>query len=248
MNKKGTHNETESAVKHLPWIAGALLVLGLAVISGFYWSSELTVQKVRFTGNYFVSSEELQSIEIPAGVRPDSINFIEIIDRIEKITYVERAEVSLEPSGNLLISVSERKPIALLSNGSEKMYVDQHGLRLPVIPGKTADVPILYGFSTGPMDDTLKSESFIATADFLSIIGNRPVSDATISEIAWTENNGIVAITNHNGVKLIFGKNDFKNRLMNWEAFYGDVVKEKGMEQMRSIDLRFRGQIVTREG
>lgn len=248
MNKKETHNETESALKSLPWVAGALFVLGLAVISGFYWSSELTVQKIRYTGNYFVSSEELQNIEIPAGVSPDSINFIEITDRIEKIPYVKRAEVSLEPSGNLLISISERKPLAMLSDGSQKIYVDRYGHRLPMIRGKTADVPILYGFSTGPVDDTLKSKSFDATADFLSTIGDRPVSDATISEIAWTESNGIVAITNQNGVKLIFGKNDFNNRLRNWEAFYGDVVKEKGMEQMRSIDLRFRGQIVTREG
>ncbi len=247
MSDNESHNET-ATVKPLPWIAGAILILGVAVLTGFYWNSILTVQKVQFKGNYFVSTEDLQKIEIPMGISPDSLNFMEIINRFEEIPYIKRADVNFEPSGNLMVNITERQPIALLSNGDQKMYVDVEGLRLPVIRGKAADVPVLYGFKAEPGGDTLKSESFTAVSDFLKNVRNQPVSNATISEVAWTVQDGVVALTNQNGVKLIFGKNDFKNRLSNWEAFYGEVIKEKGIEQMRSIDLRFRGQIVTREG
>lgn len=255
MNIDQTHNEAEtvrtsqaSGVKSLSWIAGALFILGIAVLAGFYWTSRMTVQKIQFQGHHFVSLEELQHVEIPTGISPDSMDFMKLIDRIEQIPYVKRADISVEPSGNLQVSITERKPLALLVDGKNKAYVDQDGLRLPLVRGKAVDVPILYGFQATTIKDTLKSESFKAVSDFLNKVKSRPVSDATISEVAWTDKDGVVALTNQNGVKLIFGKDGFDTRLRNWEAFYGEVVKEKGIEQMRSVDLRFRGQIVTREG
>lgn len=254
MNEEKKHTESgpadTSAVtefRPLPWIAAALFALGLAAIAGFYWSSVVSVQKVQFEGHHFVSAEELQAVDIPTGISPDSLNYMEIIGRIEAIPYVQQADIRVEPDGNLRISVSERTPLAMLADGPRKMFVDYDGLQLPVIHGKVADVPILYGFRTGAAGDTIRDKDFSAAADFLAAVQNRPVSNATISEIAWTDQNGIVALTNQNGVKLIFGKSDFDERLRNWEAFYGEIVREKGMEQMRSVDLRFRGQIVTRE-
>jgi hypothetical protein len=97
------------------------------------------------------------------------------------------------------------------------------------------------------MTDTLKNDAFEIVSDFLTMALNKKVSNATISEVAWTNDQGVVALTNENGVKLVFCKGDFATRLRNWEAFYGEVVKQKGIDAMRSIDLRFEGQIVTRE-
>lgn len=247
MTKKKSHNETKSSKNPLPWIAGAILILGIAVIAGFYWNSTLTIQQVEFSGNHFVSSEDLKQVDVPTGINPDSMDFGQIRSRFEQIPYVRHADISVQPSGNLMINITERHPIALLANGSTKIYVDQDGLRLPMRLDKAVDVPILYGFSASPMLDTLNSEAFKTTADFLMKVRSSRVNDATISEVAWTKNEGIVALTNQNGVKLVFGTSDFSNRLRNWEAFYGEVVKKKGIEAMRTIDLRFEGQIVTRE-
>lgn len=247
MTEKEQNNEAKSSINPLPWIAGAMLVLGLAVLGGLYWSSTMTVNKVQFEGNYFVSIEDLKNVEVPTGLNPDSMNFADIRNQFERIPYVKQADISVQPSGNLMIRITERQPIAQLADGSKKIYVDKEGLRLPMILGKTADVPILYGFRATPMSDTLKSEAYKTVSDFLVNMRSHRVSDATISEIAWTKNDGVVALTNQNGVKLIFGKGNFANRLRNWEAFYGKIIKQKGIEKMRSVDLRFEGQIVTRE-
>jgi cell division septal protein FtsQ len=248
MTKDESHNEnTNNSTNPLPWIGGAVLVLGLAVAAGLYWSSTMTVQQVQFSGNHFVADSELQKIEVPTGMSPDSMNFGDIRKRFEEMPYVKQADISIEPGGNLMINISERQPMALLADGSTKIYVDRDGLRLPKVLGKTVDVPILYGFSAQPMGDTLQSKAFKTIADFLTTVHSKDVSNATISEVAWTQNEGVVALTNQNGVKLIFGTGDFATRLRNWEAFYGEVVKQKGIEAMRSIDLRFEGQIVTRE-
>lgn len=254
MNKNKEHtDQREEATgtggfKALPWVAGVVLVLGLATLAGLYWQRTMTVKQVSFGGHYFVTEQELQDkVTIPKGVKPDSLDLIGLMQHVEEIPYVKRADIQVEPGGRVHIEITERQPIALLANGENKIYVDEEGVRLKLILGKTVDVPILYGFKTQPMSDTLKGQAFEATRDFLVQIQKHEISNATISEVAWTRDEGVVALTNENGVKLVFGKNDFKTRLRNWEAFYGDIVKTKGITAMRTVDLRFRGQIVTKE-
>lgn len=253
MTKNETHNEGkktsyEKSFNAMPWIAGAVFILGLAVLGGFYWNKTMTIKDVSFKGHYFVTLEELNnSVQIPIGVKPDSLDYLGIINQVERIPYVKYADVQVEPGGNLVIEITERRPIALLANQSDKIYVDGDGIRLELILGKTVDVPVLYGFKTKPMSDTLNSQAFLSVSDFLKEMQKQDVSNATISEVAWTNDQGVVALTNENGVKLVFGKNDFETRLRNWEAFYGEIIKTKGIASMRSIDLRFRNQIVTRE-
>ncbi len=252
MTKHQKHTETKDSassgsINPLPWITGAILVLGLAVLGGLHWSSTVTVNQIQYKGNNFIATADLEMVEVPTGIKPDSMNFVEIINRFERLPYAKRADISVEPNGNLLVTISERQPIALLADGNKKIYVDEAGVRLPMVLGKTVDVPILYGFSASPMNDTLKSDAFKRVSNFLTTVHERAVSNATISELAWTRDEGIVALTNQNGVKLIFGKGEYARRLRNWEAFYSKIVKQKGIDNMRSVDLRFRGQIVTRE-
>lgn len=240
-------SNSESTKKPLAWMAGVVLVVGLAVVAGLLWSSSVKVNKIAYEGNHFTSKKELRAVEVPTNVAPDSVDFAKVTRRFEELPYVKRAEVNVEPSGKLIVEITERSPIAMLTMGGNKAYADANGIRLPMIKGQHINVPILYGFKTEPMSDTLTSDAFKRTADFLVNVKGRPVSNATISEVAWTTKKGIVALTNKNGVKLTFGKGDFKKRLRNWEAFYGKVIKSKGINHMRSVDLRFEGQVVTRE-
>lgn len=70
----------------------------------------------------------------------------------------------------------------------------------------------------------------------------------TISEVAYNKEEGVVALSQENGVKLLFGSNDFRIKLENWEAFYTEVIRVKGIQTMQQVDLRFTNQVVTREG
>lgn len=245
---KNKKNSKTKQLNPIPWISGAVLVLGLAVLGGLYWNQTGKVKEVRFNGYQFISLEELQhQADIPTGVHPDSLDLTGLMNKFEEIDYVKQAGISMEPGGTMTVNIIEREPLALLVNGAHRAYVDADGVRLTRVLGKTPDVPILYGFNTEPATDTLQSKAFKMTSDFLQALQKRPASDATISEVAWNENEGIVALTNENGVKLTFGKGDFDKRLRNWEAFCAKVVRQKGINNMESIDLRFEGQIVTRE-
>lgn len=225
-----------------------LLVLGLAVLGGFYWNRKGKIKDVRYEGFNYVTKEQLQEqAAIPTGIHPDSVDLVSIMQKFEQVPYVKYARLNMEPGGTMVVNVTERTPVALLVQGSNRAYVDADGILLPQVPGKMYDVPLLYGFRTYPFGDTLNSGDFKQTGDFLNELQQHKVSDATISEVAWSGNEGIVALTNENGVKLIFGKGEYVARLRNWEAFYSEIVRKKGMKNIKSVDLRFEGQIVMRE-
>lgn len=256
MNKGKKHSEPattappadklQGGFRSLSWMAAVTLILAVAVAAGFYWERTVTVTEVRFEGNRFVEDSTLAAaVEVPLGVRPDSLDYMAIIGQAEGISWVRKADVEVEPSGKLLIRLTERRPLALLAGGGKKMYVDAEGVALPFTPGKAVDLPLLYGFRA-EAGDTLGGGDFAMARDFLQVLRGRPVSDATISELAWTSDRGLVALTHENGVKLLFGRENYLRKLQNWEAFYSEIIRRKGMHSMRELDLRFRGQIVSR--
>jgi len=229
------------------WIAGLILIGGLAAIGGIYWNNHVTVSSVSFEGDYFTTQKELRSIVvIPDSTKPDSLDFDKIRNRVQALDYVKKATIQVEPGGDIIVVISEREPIALLADMSPKKYVDSEGVLLPVIDGKTKDVPLLYGFGH-QSPDTLKGEPFNQINRFLTSAKKMPLCWITISEVAFSNEMGVVALSQENGVKLIFGKDEFSKKLANWESFYTKVIRYKGIDRVNEVDLRFNNQIVTKE-
>ncbi|MBD3616543.1 MAG: FtsQ-type POTRA domain-containing protein [Gracilimonas sp.] len=231
----------------MPWITAIMMVTGIAVLAAMYWTQNVTIQEVKVNDLTFTSYEEIkEAAAIPFGVKPDSLNLNEVIRRVESLTYVRSVMPYIEPNGNLRLNIRERQPIALLVNGSSRKYVDAEGVRLPILEGKTQDVPLLYGYSAAS-SDTIKAESFVQVRDFLMKAKINGFAWATISEVVFDETAGVVALSHENGVKLLFGRNEFEIKLENWKAFYTEVIRTKGIDAMRQVDLRFTNQVVTHE-
>lgn len=231
----------------MPWLTTLLMVTGIAILAGMYWIQHVTVQKAEVKGVYFTSAEEvLKTADVTMGVHPDSLDLNSISERIERLDYVRSVSPYVEPNGNLQINVSERYPMAMLVNGEDRSYVDAEGVRLPILDGKTLDLPLIYGFSA-VSKDTIKDESFLQIRDFLMRAKADEFGWITVSEVVFDPADGVVALSHENGVKLIFGRNDFKTKLENWKAFYAEIVRTKGIESMQQVDLRFTNQVVTRE-
>jgi hypothetical protein len=134
-----------------------------------------------------------------------------------------------------------------LVGGAVERYTDAEGVQLPVLTGKTVDVPLMYGFSSIRQTDTLKTTDFIQLARFLEEAKEHNFAWATLSEVAFDPQEGVVALSHENGVKLLFGTDSFTNKLANWELFYTQVIRETGIARIAQIDLRFNDQIITRE-
>ena len=224
-----------------------MMVIAVAVLAAVYWNRNVTVQELDFNELTFTENEEIEAAAaVPYGIQPDSLDIQAVADRVQRLNYVRSVSSYIEPSGDLRLTIAEREPIAMLIDGANRSYVDAEGVILPILEDKTRDVPLLYGYSV-IVKDTLKDESFLQVRDFLMKARIDEFGWATISELAFDPNDGVVALSQENGVKLIFGRNDFEMKLENWKAFYKQVVRTRGIQTMQQVDLRFLNQVVTRE-
>lgn len=243
-----TNNNPGSSNRLKTLMAMVLLIMGIAVIAGYYLEKNSVISNVRFEGNNFTDSDQLKNVfDSPIGIHADSVDYAGLIHSVNTLPYVKNSSISKGASGNLTVTVTEREPFARLIGKDQQSYVDEDGIKLPLIPGKSADVPLLYGFPVSPMSDTLSGTAFENVRDFLTVASKSDVSWVTISEVAWNERKGVIALTYENGVKLLFGKENYTPKIRHWEEFYTTVIKEKGIGAFESVDLRFRNQIVTHE-
>lgn len=251
-NRKQKHTKSTPATggsKFRPvWLVVAVLSLGLAIFAGFYWEQHSTIQEIRFVGYDFTTQEQLAAtFEAPIDMHPDSVNFMELIEHVKTLPYVLDASVRMEASGRLTFQVEERQPIAVLIEDDQRAFVDPDGIILPVVLEKQVDVPLLYGFNIQSEADTLTSPEFVTVRDFLVAARSNGFGWTTLSEVTYNSREGVIALSHENGVKLLFGHNDFEDKLRYWENFYGEVVRTKGIRNFSSIDLRFHNQVVTHE-
>lgn len=228
-------------------IAGfTIIILGVAI--GFYRYSNQAMDTFLVSGNYYTEETDIKiKAQIPSAVNPDSVDLYAVIKRVETLPFVKEAIVNLVPPNKVDIQIIERQPLAILMDGSKKALVDIDGVLLPLIVEKTPDLPLLYGFEITKIGDTLKTESYKITSRFLTDLSERPLSNETISEIAWSSGNeGLIALSNENGIKLIFGTEITEYALSNWEAFLSQIAPKVGMQSVAEVDLRFKNQIITR--
>ncbi len=247
MSKNDSNIETKKA-NLLPWMTALLMVLGASVLIAMYWNRNVTVEELSFSGNAFTETEQLiEAANVTFGVKPDSLDLESLVNRIEALHYVKQAIPYVEPSGELEIDITERHPIALLVDEDKRAYIDEDGVRLPIISGKTLDLPIVYGFKTAIGTDTTKGKAFEQVRDFLVDAKHNKFGWTTISEVVYSPEEGVVALSHENGVKLVFGDHNFETKLENWEVFYKEIIRTKGIRSIQTVDLRFTNQVVTRE-
>jgi cell division protein FtsQ len=235
------------AKKNRRWMALGILLLVVSVITGVMFSRGGTVTSVDVSELVFTASDDvLKAARIELGTEMDSVGYLSAIERVEKLPYVKRASMRRRPNGSLGIQIVERQPIArLVSDGAQAM-VDADGVMLPVMSGVHVDVPVLHGFLV-QRGDTLRGASFAITRDFLLAAASSPLAGITLKEYTYDPRVGVVALSSESGVRVLFGKEGFEERLRHWEAFYGQVVPQKGITRFTSVDLRYRGQIITKE-
>lgn len=233
----------------MPWaphLVSALVLMILTVVMGWHFNKASIVDQIEISGNVFTETSEIvDRMAVHEGNQVDSLNFLVIMKEVERMPYVKQAFIKRFPSGEIQLRVKEREPVVLLIEANQGIYVDSEGIRMPTVPGKSVDVPLLYATSPEMNADTLNGEIFVTVNKFLQSANNHPSADITISEIAWSDSEGVIVLS-HDGYRLVFGNEDFDNRLQKWMTFYTGKILSEGESNMGNIDLRFEGQIVTK--
>ena len=223
-------------------------LVGLAALVGIHYERNTLLREVRLTGIEVTRTDEFDEIRKKViGQHPDSLNMAELVVGAMNLPYVDTVFIRLEAAGALVFDVVEYEAIGLIVDGNSEALVAADGTVLPLREKAISEsLPLIYGYSTSRK--SLQNEpGFEDIAQFLTVSREHELSWITISEVTWNKEDGVVALSHENGVKLLFGRDHFEESILKWIAFYKEVILHKGIDAFHTIDLRFRGQIVTRE-
>jgi cell division protein FtsQ len=229
-------------------IAGLVAAFGLGVVvvgAGGRWlltTQRFAVARVEVRGaSRMLPEQVMAAAAIPRGTNIFRLDTAGVIDRIEALPEVRRADVVRELPNRVVISVEERRPFTLV-HGGRLHWMDEEGRLLgtspsavssplPVISGLTADELASMRTSPGP-----RARAAIAVIRALIRSGGLT---AEISEIDMSRREGPVLYT-IDGVEVRLGNEDWEERLQRLEG----VLAQVATQDVRAVDLRFRDQVV----
>jgi cell division protein FtsQ len=227
-----------------------LLTAGL-VIAANLWKSDLKVKRVTIEGNRIVETAEiLQLANIKRNVQLEEIDLTAVRHSILSHYFIKDATVECDLPATLKISVTERTPLAMV-NGAQLLYLDEDGVVLPhSISKQLFDLPVLTGV---PVAVALTPGTTIEDGDVREALAILTASKLVskelyhlISEVRMRNRGDIVLYAAEWGVPIIFGRGEIASKLVRLEAFWNDVVRERGSEDLQYVDLRFDDQVVVR--
>ncbi|MCD8101706.1 MAG: hypothetical protein LUE26_03915 [Alistipes sp.] len=201
-------------------------------------------------------------------------NTAELREYIESKPFVKRARVYTDLEGRLTVEITQRQPVARFSlRSGHDFYVSDDMRILPVTLGGAVPVPLVTGNFPLPFDKgfTGKIEPgteengnfhrqnylyFSKLINFVRLIGSSAFWDAQIVQVNVEGDNAATAsgrwkepqielIPRVGRHIIIFGElEDVQEKLDKLMLFYTKVLDYEGWETYRTINLRFKDQVV----
>jgi len=227
-----------------------LIVVAFLAITAFAnrWRGELLVERLDVRGNRILPEKEIVALaKVPLGMPLYDVDLLEIRSRVRLNPFVADAVVAHDLPSTIRITIRERKPMAILG-GPESFYVSAEGYVLPPVNSKEVfDLPVITGVGQAQsikLGMRITSENFKAAVQILTeaIALDRDLYHL-ISEINVNSSEPIVYTAEH-GIPIFFRKDSIRTQLVYLLSFWNQYVRQQGSERVRSVDLRFDGQVV----
>ena len=233
-------------------VAAVLLSVPAALGAAGWWlltSPKFMVKGVEVRGAQHVTAERILEA---AGIAPGTSLFLldprRIVRGVEGLPEVERAEIIRELPNRVTVVVEERKPFTLVHAG-RLHWIDESGRMLGrETQAVTPPAPVISGLSHAELTSLGAAPSGKAR-DAVRLIrallrSGSPLG-AEISEIDMGSTDGPVLYT-LTGVEVRLGAEDWEERLARLEGVLAQKAAREGA--IRSVDLRFRDQVVLQGG
>lgn len=239
--------------KVLQILGWGTIVLGLFVVMGFVRienqnkiCEQVEIEIDYSSGHYFVEPEHIYGLVKKEGIfltgKPlFAIDFQLLEDLVLTNQYVKDVQVYSTLSGNLKIRIKQRRPIVrVMAPKIGDYYLDENGLKMPASNTYTARVLVANGnVEMIPMEDLTMLATFVNKNKFWK-------SQISQIYVDWTgEIQMIPRVGSH---KIILGdciKLDQKFKKL--YAFYKDGLNKIGWNKYKTIDLKFKGQVVCKK-
>ena len=171
------------------------------------------------------------------GYEKKSINLNLIENIVDNNSYVDKSEVSLSFSGNLVLKIKQKTPVGRVISENEMFYVDKDLRKMDLSKHQSARVPIVIGFENEISRSYLK-KVFEHIDDDVFLKQN-------ISKIIINSSNSISLKLRAFDLTVKIGdRRNLKNKFLKLKAFYTMANAKKNLMEFKQINLQFDNQVV----
>lgn len=246
--------------KRLMWIAFFFLV-AMMIISAIESKKAKPAQEVLINiehlpdGNDLISKEDINiAIERSFGFNLTGIPVGEIdVARVERVLkndpFILGADVYVDASNKLHIKVEQREPhLRVIDKNGLNYYLDEFGKKMPLSKHFAARVIVATG-NIPPFDKNFLQRKKSNTLKDLFELTNIFLEDEflyhLIEQIYVTNSGEYYLIPKLGDQTIILGDLDnLDEKLFYLETFYKEAIPYKGWQKYKTINLKFKGQVV----
>jgi cell division protein FtsQ len=212
--------------------------------------NSLNVEIAAHDGNMFITETEV--VELMRGkenilsLPVSKWDMSEMERRVEANPFVQDAQVYRDVKGNVLVKVSQRKPIArIYSTQDRDRYVDEAGNLLPTTGSYTARVPLIELKGLTWEKNLNETEYGTSLHQMLLHIESNPFWRAQIAHLFVNKNGEIDIIPQVTRQKILFGTpEDYEGKLDKLMLFYKRILPVKGWNTYSTVNLKYKDQII----
>ena len=210
------------------------------------------------TENRFVTAEDVagyvtkeygKTVGIPIG----EIDLKKLESILDSQSAVLKSEAYCTKDGVLHIEITQRKPIMRFQKNGQSFYADANGYVFPIKDGKAGYVIVIDGNIPLKTDAAGKGKEVTGrerewlgrVTETVLYMERHKVWDRNIVQIHVSDNGDLVLVPREGKERFIFGKPcNIEEKFALMEKYYTAIVPAKGKDRYRTVDVRYRNQIV----
>lgn len=198
---------------------------------------EFAGENMPFVTDEMVNNLLIQNFSSVASIRKDKVDLNRLERELDEHEMIADAQVYTTVDGTLKALVTQKTPIARVSNERSSYYIDYEGNKMPFSDNFSARVPLVSGEIN---DENRKGLTAVFQKihddDFLK----KNITGARILE------SGSLLMTNRNyGYQILFGRPiNVERKFNNYKAFFQHAMKDTLIGEYKMINLKFTQQVV----
>jgi cell division protein FtsQ len=186
----------------------------------------------------------------------DSIDLVKIEKIIDGRSAVLKSHAYVTRDGILHIDVTQRRPIVRFQKNDGGFYADKDGFIFPLQRSFASHVQIIDGKIPlaansgykGAIADPKEKEWFDRIMEIVNFIEKDRTWKDKIVQISVREDGDLILIPREGRERFLFGQpEDVEEKFSKMEKYYTHILPAKGEGHYRTVDLKYKGQIVCRE-
>jgi cell division protein FtsQ len=206
------------------------------------------VTALKIEGNRMTSKEQiaaLSGIDIHSNLL--AINVSEIKSFLESHPWIARVEIIRDWPNRLLITVKEKKPVALISKDTGLFYLDNKGMIIAAAaPSQELDFPVITGLETFSFNPGAANQLPDSLQQVMSLLkladrNNTILPEQNISEINISKSGELVLYLLERAFPIYLGKDgDISTRYYRLVKVLRDLYKSKEFAEVSYIRFDYQ--------